>query len=151
MMGVSRCRARKCGAPEAAWRMMMASGRMAASVFSVSTSDSPLRNAGACAVIETASAPRRLAAISKLVRVRVEASKNRFTIILPRSVSSFLSDCVLQRLKRLGARQNRFDLGALQLFDSEQSGGHVSMRLGLRPVPPAAPSPCRRFPEISLR
>src|ERR1039457_2627386 len=67
----------------------MASGRIAPSVFSVSTSDSPLLTLDPDAVIDTASAPRRLAAISKLVRVRVEASKNRLTIILPRSVSSF--------------------------------------------------------------
>ena len=67
----------------------MASGRIAPSVFSVSTSDSPLVTLEPDAVIDTASAPRRLAAISKLVRVRVEASKNRLTIILPRSVSSF--------------------------------------------------------------
>ncbi len=72
--------------------MTIASGRIAASVFSVSTSDSPLETLEAAAVMETASAPMRLAAISKLVRVRVEASKNRLTIILPRSVSSFLSD-----------------------------------------------------------
>ena len=70
----------------------MASGRMAASVFSVSTSDSPLDTLDPDAVIETASAPSRLAAISKLVRVRVDASKNRLTIILPRSVSSFFND-----------------------------------------------------------
>ena len=70
----------------------MASGRMAASVFSVSTSDSPLETLDPGAVIETASAPSRLAAISKLVRVRVEASKNRLTIIFPRSVSRRLKD-----------------------------------------------------------
>ena len=48
-----------------------------------------------------ASAPRRLAAISKLVRVRVEASKNRLTIILPRSVSSFFSDWLCMGWKSL--------------------------------------------------
>ena len=89
MIGVGRWRARKCGAPLAEWRITMASGRMAASVFSVSTRDSPFETLEPEAVMEIASAPRRLAAISKLVRVRVDASKNRFTIILPRSVSSF--------------------------------------------------------------
>src|ERR1039458_4766754 len=89
MMGVGRWRARKCGAPLAEWRITMASGRIAPRVFSVSTSDSPLLTLDPDAVMDTASAPRRLAAISKLVRVRVEASKNRLTIILPRSVSSF--------------------------------------------------------------
>ena len=129
MIGVGRWRARKCGAPRAAWRITMASGRIAASVFSVSTSDSPLDTLEPDAVIETASAPRRLAAISKLVRVRVEASKKRLTIILPRSVSSFFKRLALHRLKILGARQNGFDLGAVQLFDPEQSGGHVRQRL----------------------
>src|SRR5579885_1312056 len=89
MIGVSKCRCRKCGAPDAEWRMTIASGRIAASVFSVSTSDSPLETLDACAVIEMVSAPRRLAAISKLVRVRVDASKNRFTTMRPRSRSSF--------------------------------------------------------------
>ncbi len=74
MIGVGRWRARKCGAPEAACRITMASGRMAASVFSVSTNDSPLETLDPAAVIDTASPPSRLAAISKLVRVRVEAS-----------------------------------------------------------------------------
>ena len=43
--------------------------------------------------MEIVSAPSRLAAISKLARVRVDDSKNRLTMILPRSVSSFLTDC----------------------------------------------------------
>jgi hypothetical protein len=47
---------------------------MAARVFKVSTSDSPLDTLEEDAVMETASAPMRFAAISKLVRVRVEAS-----------------------------------------------------------------------------
>src|SRR4029450_5679183 len=92
MIGIGRWRARKCGAPEAAWRITIAFGRIAASVFSVSTSDSPLETLDPDAVIETASAPSRLAAISKLVRVRVEASKNRLTIIFPRKESRRLKD-----------------------------------------------------------
>jgi len=41
-----------CSAPDAAWRIMIASGRMAASVFNVSTSDSPLETLEPDAVIE---------------------------------------------------------------------------------------------------
>ena len=67
----------------------------------------PWRRWSPTAVIEMASAPRRLAAISKLVRVRVEASKNRFTIILPRSDVQPLERLVLHGLEVLGARQNR--------------------------------------------
>jgi len=37
----------------------------------------------------TTSAERRLPAISKLARVRVEDSKNRFTIVRPRRVGTF--------------------------------------------------------------
>ena len=63
--------------------MTIACGRIATSVFSVSTSDSPFDTLEPEAVIERVSAPRRFAAISKLDRVRVEASKNRLTTILP--------------------------------------------------------------------
>ena len=58
----------------------------------VSTRDSPFETLDPDAEIEIVSAPSRLAAISKLVRVRVDASKNRFTIILLRSTSYFLYD-----------------------------------------------------------
>ena len=71
----------------------MASGRMATSVFSVSTSDSPFETLEPAAVMEMASAPSRLAAISKLVRVRVEASKNRLTIMRPLRISCRWNDC----------------------------------------------------------
>ena len=67
--------------------MMIASGRIATKVFNVSTSDSPFETLEPCAEIETMSAPRCLAAISKLTRVRVEASKNRLTTVRPRNVS----------------------------------------------------------------
>ncbi len=68
---------------------MIASGCIAPSVFNVSTSDSPFDTLDPWAVIEIVSAPRRLAAISKLVRVRVDASKKRLTTILPFRMSSF--------------------------------------------------------------
>ena len=42
-IGISRWRARKCGAPEAACRITMALGRIATRVLSVSTRDSPFR------------------------------------------------------------------------------------------------------------
>ena len=70
-------------APEAAWRMTMASGRMAPRVLSVSTSDSPLETLEPELVMDKTSAPMRRAAISKLVRVRVDASKKRLTMERP--------------------------------------------------------------------
>jgi len=60
----------------------------------VSTSDSPLDTLDPLAVIDTESAPNRFAAISKLVRVRVEDSKKRFTTILPRSKSYFFTGAI---------------------------------------------------------
>ena len=87
-IGVARCRARKCGAPDAPCRITIACGRIATSVFSVSTSDSPFDTLEPEAVIDSVSAPRCRAAISKLDRVRVDASKNRLTTILPRQLVS---------------------------------------------------------------
>ena len=92
--------------------MTMASGRMATSVFKVSTSDSPFETLDACAVMETASAPSRLAAISKLVRVRVDASKNRLTIMRPLQNRAAESVSPGRGLKVAGAFENRLDLGA---------------------------------------
>ncbi len=68
--------------------MTMAFGRMAARVFKVSTRLSPFWTLDPCAEMDTASAPSRFAAISKLTRVRVDASKKRLTIIFPASVFS---------------------------------------------------------------
>ena len=108
---------------------------MAASVFSVSTSDSPFETLEADAVIETASAPRRLAAISKLVRVRVEASKNRLTIIWPRKLIGF-SWNQSGAAENAGAVENAFDLDSIQRLDSQQSAGHLLSTS----FPPATPS-----------
>ena len=71
--------------------MTIVSGCIAESVLSVSTRDSPFERLEPSPEIEIVSAPRRLAANSKLARVRVEGSRNRLTIDLPRSVSSFLT------------------------------------------------------------
>src|SRR5436190_14840903 len=110
--------------------MTMASGRMAASVLSVSTSDSPLETLDVDAVIETASAPSRFAAISKLVRVRVDASKNRLTTSRPRSISNFLkpgSSCGWKSRAR-----SRMASMSLRLSDSMPSkpGRIVTSRSG---------------------
>ncbi len=94
---------------------------MAPSVFRVSTSDSPFETLEADAVIEMISAPRRLAAISKLVRVRVEASKNRLTMVRSAKNSKRLNGLPGRRLKILGARQDRFYILAVERFDIEQS------------------------------
>ena len=85
-----------CGAPEAWCRMTTASAPMAWSVSAVSLRDSPLETLEPLAEKLMTSAERRLAAVSKEMRVRVESSKKRLTTVRPRSVGSFLisRDCV---------------------------------------------------------
>ena len=152
-IGICRCRARKCGAPDAAWRITIAFGRIATSVFSVSTSDSPFDTLDACAAIETVSAPSRLAAISKLTRVRVEASKNRLTIILPRSASRRRKRLTCARLKKMRPRRGSLRFRSRsKALDIEQAGDfNAHLRGFSQTAPRGAPSPCRRFPGISLR
>ncbi len=69
---------------------MITSGRMAEILRTVSMSVSPLVAELVDAEILKVSALMRLAAISKERRVRVEGSKKRFIIVLPRRVGTFL-------------------------------------------------------------
>ena len=96
---------------------------MAASVFSVSTSDSPFDRLVPEALMDTASAPSRFEAISKLVRVRVEALKkegdDEFAV---QRVQSF--ERLLQRLKEFGAFEDLLDLAALERFDPKEALWH---------------------------
>ena len=73
MMGISISRESSTGAPELGWRITMAS-TMDCSVRPVSFSDSPFSMLAVVAWMTTVEAPKLLAAISKLVRVRVEFS-----------------------------------------------------------------------------
>src|SRR5262249_56180973 len=70
--------------------MTIASGAIACRFNAVSTSVSPLTTLEVEAEMLIASADKRFAAISKLVRVRVEASKKRLMTVFPRSVGTFL-------------------------------------------------------------
>ena len=56
----------------------------------VSTSVSPFATEEPTEEMFTVSAERRFSANSKEMRVRVEASKKRLTIVLPRSTGTFL-------------------------------------------------------------
>ena len=153
MMGVGRCRARKCGAPEAAWRITMASGRMAASVFRVSTSDSPLETLEPGGGDGNRIRPQALGGdLEAGARARGSFVKQVHDH-LPAQRIQLLQRLALNGLKILGARQQGLDFGAVQLLDSQQSGGHVqaTMPLRPRPFPPGAPFPCRRSPGTSLR
>src|SRR5262245_19312506 len=82
--------ARVWGAPEAECRMTTQSAAIASSVFAVSIRVSPLLTLLPEDETFTTSADKRFPAISNDVRVRVEASKKRLMIVLPRSVGTFL-------------------------------------------------------------
>ena len=53
------------------------------------------------------SAPRRAAAVAKLMRVRVEFSKKASATVLPRSVANFFQRMTLKFLERLGLVENK--------------------------------------------
>src|SRR5688500_14616955 len=79
------------GAPDDSCRTMKMSACIAERLATVSRSDSPLVAEDTVMFRLITSADRRLAAISKVVRVRVEASKNRLNTLLPRSSGTFFT------------------------------------------------------------
>src|SRR5918999_5887541 len=79
------------GAPEASWRTMKISACIAERLATVSSSDSPLVCDDTVMFRLITSAERRLAAISNVVRVRVEGSKNRLNTLLPRKSGTFFT------------------------------------------------------------
>src|SRR4051812_46517281 len=79
------------GAPAGAWRTTKISACMAERLATVSRSDSPLVWDETAMFRLMTSADRRLAAISKVVRVRVEGSKKRLNTLLPRSSGTFFT------------------------------------------------------------
>src|SRR5678816_1013541 len=74
-------RAMRNGAPEDAWRTTKMSACIAERFATVSSSDSPLVAEETAMLRLMTSAESRFAAISKVVRVRVEASKNRLNTV----------------------------------------------------------------------
>src|ERR1041384_6367960 len=85
------CRAMRNGAPEEAWRTTKMSACIAERFATVSSSDSPLVCDESAMLRLITSAERRLAAISNVVRVRVEGSKKRLKTLLPRSSGTFFT------------------------------------------------------------
>src|SRR3954469_13141224 len=81
----------KNGAPDCAWRTTNMSACIAARLSMVSSSDSPLLVEEAWMLRLITSADKRLDAISNVVRVRVEFSKNRLNTLLPRISGTFLT------------------------------------------------------------
>ena len=82
--------ARKRAAPDEPWRMTTMSMRIASRLRAVSTSVSPFATDDPVEEMLTVSALSRFSANSKETRVRVDASKKRLTIVLPRSTGTFL-------------------------------------------------------------
>src|SRR3989344_3386896 len=85
------CSAIKCAAPESAWRTTKMAAAMASRLRRVSNSVSPLLVELVDTLRLITSADRRWAANSKVVRVRVEFSKNTLHTVLPRSSGTFFT------------------------------------------------------------
>ena len=79
-----------CGVPASLARQTNMSTFMASIVWMVSASDSPLTTEEVAPPMERESAERRFSASSKEDFVRVEGSRNRFTIVRPRRAGTFL-------------------------------------------------------------
>src|SRR5574343_834810 len=86
-----RCSVIRKGAPLEAWRTTNRLACMATRLSMVSSRVSPLAVDDLLMSRLMTSALKRLAAISKVVRVRVEFSKNRLKTLLPRSSGTFLT------------------------------------------------------------
>src|SRR3954451_8039752 len=81
---------RNCAAPEAPCRITTMSIRIASRFLAVSTRVSPLLTDEPAAATFTVSAESRFSANSNEIRVRVDASKNKFTMVFPRRAGTFL-------------------------------------------------------------
>ena len=130
------------GTPATLWRITTASGSIASSVFAVSRMLSFLVRLDDDGLKFTTSAERRLPAISKLVRVRVEDSKNRLMMVRPRSVGTFFTS----------RRPTSFMWKAVSRISSMSSRSRSSIASRPRPImkapprPASAPPPCPRHP-----
>ena len=87
----SSSRASSSADPEEEWRTTTVSTCIASMFLAVSTRLSPFCTLDVEPWKFTVSADSRLAASSKLVRVRVEDSKNRLAMVLPRSEGTFFT------------------------------------------------------------
>src|SRR4051812_22196134 len=84
-------RAIRCAAPLELWRTTNMSACIAERLSTVSSSVSPLVDDDEAIARLITSADRRLAAISNVVRVRVDGSKNRLNTDFPRSSGTFFT------------------------------------------------------------
>ncbi len=112
MTGAASASAMRFGTPDTLWRTITASGSIASSVIAVSRMLSALVRLDDDGEKLTTSAESRLPAISKLVRVRVDDSKNRLISVRPRSVGTFLTSrrptsCMRSAVSRMRSRSAR--------------------------------------------
>src|SRR5688572_4129629 len=90
-MSAATWRAMKCGAPLSLWRTTNMSACIAERLSTVSSRLSPLLCEDTATLRLMTSADRRLAAISNVVRVRVEDSKKTLNTDLPRRSGTFFT------------------------------------------------------------
>ncbi len=91
--------------------------RIASRLRAVSTSVSPFTTDEPAAAMFTVSAERRFSANSKETRVRVDASKKRLTMVLPRRTGTFLmrrseislKGSAVSRIARICSRERGFE------------------------------------------
>ena len=119
---------RNWAAPDEPWRITTMSIRIASRFLAVSTSVSPLETDEPDAATLTVSALRRFSANSKEMRVRVEASKKRLTMVLPRSAGTFLIGALADFLERLGGVENQADLVGAERLEPHQVLAQSSAR-----------------------
>ena len=94
--------------------------RIASRLRAVSTSVSPLLTLEPDDATLTVSADSRFSANSKEMRVRVDASKKRLTIVCPRSAGTFLIARSLISLNGTGGVEHELDLVGRKRFEIEQ-------------------------------
>ena len=102
---------------------MIALGRMAARVFSVSTRDSPFETLEACAVMEMASAPRQFGGDLKAgagARGRLEEQVHHHA---PAQQIQFAETTLVAGLEVARTVQDGLDLLARQTLDAQQAPG----------------------------
>ena len=103
--------------PEAWWRITTMSMCIASRFRAVSTRVSPLLTEDPELATFTVSAESRFSANSKEMRVRVEASKKRLTIVLPAERRHLLDRPLADFLERLGGVEDEPDLVGREVLE----------------------------------
>ena len=122
LMTLERIRSpRNCAAPEARWRITTMSIRIASRLRAVSTRVSPLLTERARRWPRSpCRRESRFSANSKEMRVRVEASKKRLTMVLPRSAGTFLIGRSLTSLNGSAVSRMRRICSAREVLEADQ-------------------------------